>query len=234
LNAQSKKRDILNRREEMAKLADEVSSHSFNISGKQNDKAQLNNISSNSIDKLKGIIKEIVAENRLENVLFKQSISDSCDLKTIKFEIKFISNEEKNIHGFIDSMMRKSGFFAAFDSIKIAKKGEKSFMAKMQCRLILFKDDNYKKYVSITPSLNEISSTGNIDIFTSSRPLMKYTISCIINNSKAFINDSWMEIGDRTNDFEIKHIYPKSIDIMSCNKVSNIKIGETWYTSNQL
>lgn len=218
-NLTIKKNEILEKKNNISKLSNEISKNSFNF-------ARPLDCSFNSADRLNDSLKEICKKSEVENVLFKLNIKKEhcCNIKNI--EIKFSTKCERNIYNLIRELQNKFDAIIVFDEIKIIKKDKLSFVAKIQFRLLMFDRCMYKESIIINPLLkNILLNKQSMHLFPNDEETKKYTLHCVINNSKAYINNVWVNIGDVLDDFKIKDIHQNSIDVYRNNEVINVKIG---------
>ena len=214
----AKKYKLISHKNNISKLSNEISKCSFNFIKPFN-----------ATGNFKNIIKETCKKYHIENALFKFNAAKDkyCEIKNI--EIKFSTKHERNIYDFIIGLQNKLDEIIIFDEIKIIKKDKHNFVTKIQFRLLLPDTREHKKSIIINSlPKNIFFNIKSICLFPKDEETEKYTLHCIINNSKAYINDKWVNIGDELDDFKIKNIYPNSIDVQHDNEVVNISIGSNW------
>lgn len=217
-----KKHELLDQKSNISKLSQEVAECSFGF-------MKPSCLSFNKLDNCKSIIKEICKKSHLENTLFKITLTDDqyCNIKNV--EIKFSTKYERSVYDFIFALQKKLDEVIIFDVIKITKKDKHNFISKIQFRLLSFHKSIYKKSIIINPLLeNGFSDIKSICLFPKDEESKKYTLCCIIENSHAYINDAWMNIGDVRDNFKVKNIYQNSIDIQRENEIINVNIGYDW------
>ncbi len=217
-----KKHELLNQKSNISKLSDDIAECSFGF-------AKPSCLNCNKLDDCKNIIKEICKESHLENVLFKITLTDDQYFNMKNVEIKFSTKYERSVYNFIIALQKKLNEVIIFDVIKIIKKDKHNFVAKILFRLLSFGKSIYKKSIIINPLLaNVFSDIRSICLFPTDEELKKYTLYCVIENSQAYINDVWMNIGDVCDNFKVKNIYQNSIDIQRENEIINVNIGYDW------
>jgi hypothetical protein len=172
---------------------------------------------------VESVIEKISKKFLIEKILFKISPNASSNEKII--EMKFNASAEEQIYKFINALYYELPGIAKFESIKIAKLNEQELSIKIVCRTFSC-DESIKNFVSICDS-NGHDNMRSINLFAIKKTL-SHKLFCVINNSKAYIDNSWFGIGETIGEGKIVDISEDSIKIQCDNNTINVKLGHSW------
>lgn len=215
-----KKNNLLAGKSKIEKLAKDISGSSFHTLRRRN-------IVASKTTNLKNIVRTIAQKSKVKNVLFKKTRDANCE----NIEIKFSADYERNVYDFINAIRTTPNEAVIFDEIKILKNGKNDFISKIKCKLFLFNNEIAKTSISVRSSseAKDIIATKSLRLFPRDDGEKLYTLYCVANNSKAYVNNAWMSVGDKIGDFEIKHINHDSVDIWMDGELVNIRLGKSWH-----
>jgi hypothetical protein len=183
-----------------------------------------NKIFSDNTD-IKKLVEQISRKLLIKNILLKENTSVHENEKIL--ETKFTVLKEKQIYEFIDALYRELAGIVKFESIKIIKSNEKQLSVKILCKIFMIDKDIAINSIEITRGGNRHNNVKSLNFFVLEKATL-HTLFCIINNSKAYIDDSWFRIGDKIEDYKITGIYSNFIEIQNDNQKSIIKLGSSW------
>jgi hypothetical protein len=184
---------------------------------------------------LASIIKDCALELSIKNILIKQSIKNGKYFDEQSASIKFSFPQEKIAYDFLDKLYQRTNGIIVQDLIQIIRTGKMKFDATMDLRIFTIHEKNKlpgikvhaKKYQLQKPLLR------NITLFQADETPIRYTLLCLIGNFQAYINDCWVQEGDKIDDFSIIRLGQDSIDIKSNKKtLNNIRVGAVWSSTD--
>jgi cell division protein FtsL len=163
-------------------------------------------------------IKYLAGQTGIETVLLKNKSMQQKYFRSNEMEIRFSAAEERSIYDFIDGIRQQ--FLVEFRSIEITKK--KNFLAKIHCILYFFEKKSLR-YVTNLPNAKNIFDVSWGILF----PCVPkaHQLNCVIENTKALVDDLWFNPGDSIDGALIKRINYNSIDLERDRELFNIKIG---------
>ncbi|MDR2765981.1 MAG: hypothetical protein LBB63_00765 [Holosporaceae bacterium] len=143
-----------------------------------------------------------------------------------RVEVKFNSFAEGQIFAFIDALWRESGGLVKFESIKMAKAPEGDLAVKLNYLIVSIdkKIDRHRVHLSETKCRR---SPESIDLFGVAAT-KTHNLSCILDNSRAYVNGSWYGVGDKIDGWKILSIRQNFIEIQSENKKLSPRLGASW------
>jgi len=214
--------DLLNRKDMMDKISKDISSCDLDIR-----KAKQQYFS--KIKDIKQMIRELSDASQIRNVLFKKKRTENDCFWVDEIALKFSAKKERHIYDFIEQQRTSQNGFAILDHISIEKNEKSDFDVKIKYRLFFLKECKESQDIFFHPSnVSDEFSTRSLRLFSFLKEPAKYSLYCVINKIKAFINNTWMSIDDENEDFKLKNIHDSSIDIEMDGMISRIKIGGTW------
>jgi hypothetical protein len=184
---------------------------------------------------IKNIIKNCAQESFIKNILLKHSCKNGKYLVEQSVSIKFLFPKEKMAYDFLDKFYQKANGIIVCDLIRIIKTEKMKFEAKMDFRIFTIPKES-KSFTIKTPTKKyqqQKSVLHDINMFSPDESPTRYTLLCIIDNSRAYVNDRWVKKGDTIDNFSINYIRKNSIDLKGNKKtLNNIKIGASWLSTN--
>jgi hypothetical protein len=164
----------------------------------------------------KQVIEKISGRLKVHKTLVKQGSSIE--------EIKILSKQEDVVYRFIEDLLFELPGIIQFESIKISK-NNKELSATIQLKA--FQLLNVRDFVNIDSS-DEKSDTSSIKLFFSDEK-RKHNLLCTLEKAKAYINNSWFQLGDAIEDRRLIGIYQNYIELQRSNGDKTIiKLGEMW------
>lgn len=204
---ESQKNILVQKHSDLEKIKNEISKLDFN--------------SLHSVNHERNIeiaIKKI--SKYLNNFILKTSNSESEYFFITDAEIKFLSKKEKYIYNFINDLMKIG--LVDIEDIKISK--DLLLNVEIKCRFYVLKKTEHSECISFGRN-NKIFS--DIKLFANFKAPLQYSLHCILED-RAFINDLWMKVGDKNDDFLIKEINFHYITIDDDGKIMRKRVGERW------
>jgi hypothetical protein len=156
----------------------------------------------------------------LDNVLIK--LHSSNNLQTIE-EIKIQTNRENKIYQFIEELFFELPGMVQFKRIEILPSNNGKLIAMIQFHIFI-----PKKCPNLTV-INYTRQNHSIDSIRLFEKVKTHKLLCTIPTSKAYIDDSWFQIGDPIDSFCLMRVEQNFIEIQddSHHKIS-IELGATW------
>lgn len=166
---------------------------------------------------LKKNLETISKKLSINNVLIKFNVPmDSV-------EIKIQTNQESKIYKFIEELFFELPGIVQFKSIKIFPMNKKNLAALIQFKI--FFPEKCSGLLDINP-IPRNSSFASIRLL---EKVKAHKLFCTIYNLRAYIDNSWFQIGDDIDDFRLIAVKQNSIEIedQTGHKVQ-VKLGTTW------
>jgi hypothetical protein len=163
---------------------------------------------------LKKVVERISRKLQLKKVSIKRSSARESK------EIKIAANQEGKIYNFIKETLLETPGVTQFKTITfLPTKNE--IVATLQFKILTFSEPS--GIISIKPTDRKF---GKINLFNQKKSRRLF---CAIDNSKAYVNDSWFQIGDPIGDYRLINVDQNSIEIQGDNGLTTrIKLGDAW------
>ena len=169
-----------------------------------------------SVD-LKKSIEKISQKLNLNNVLTKlHSIYNPHDMN----EIKIQASHENEIYKFVEDLFFELPGVVQFKNVKVVPIAKENLAALIQFKI--FMPEECPGLISVKPSDRSFDITS-IELFGK---VKRHKLFCTIYNLKAYIDSSWIQIGDCIDDFKLTNVKQNSIELQSdSGRKIAIKLG---------
>jgi hypothetical protein len=136
-------------------------------------------------------------------------------------EIRIFASQENEIYKFIEEALFEIPGIIQFVSITFSPTDKEDVCAIIKFRVFEFSD--CPGIISISPTSR---NRGSIDLFGKKKT---HNLFCTIDNSRAYIDGSWFQIGDRIDDCELTSVAQNFIELQKedSSKIQ-IKLGASW------
>jgi hypothetical protein len=177
----------------------------------------------------KALIENIAREHIREKIFFRHLQKRDSDFNVDDVVIRFSSHCERETYNFVNEIYAKFDGIITCDSLQIIKNNKNGFTAKITLKIYSPTDKTKADNIFLHHSDENLSpQTKKIKLFPSDELPRTYTLHCVLNNSKAFINNFWLNAGETRDDFKIKNIFSNAIEVEQDEKIFSIKIGGVW------
>jgi hypothetical protein len=168
---------------------------------------------------LEQLIEKISRRSNVQKTLIKRNFNNGIE------EIKIFINQEKSIYEFIEGLLFDLPGITQFKSIRIFSTDNKSLVAIIQPKFFTFQGETSLIFID-PPARN--CTVKSIDLFGMNKAKL-HKLFCTIGNSKAYIDDSWVQVGDGMDGYRIMNINQNSIGIQGEDgETTIVKLGESW------
>lgn len=219
-----KKREFLalEQQEKVKKLAEKISDLSLEIT-KSKDKINETKVS------IKALISNIAKKTYIKETKIKTSSSKKKYYQLTDLEIRISAVRESDIYRFIFNIWKELNI--SFDKIQIVKTGTRKFAAKINCHCYFF--DIKTRVIDFIPTTSLLSldkkQLKDILLFEKDEEIKSHNVHAIIDRVKVYINDSWKEVGDKIDEYEVKAISADTITLQREDEDSfDVKLGGSW------
>ncbi|MDR1551112.1 MAG: hypothetical protein LBS14_00280 [Holosporaceae bacterium] len=164
---------------------------------------------------LKTEVGKISKKLNIQKILIKH-LSD-CE------EIRIKTASEKMIYTFLEELFFDLPGFVQFTNLNICPTEKNWLIATIQLRII---PCDLESLITIPPSAAHLRPNSFITLFGWTQ---RHKLFGIVNNSKAYIDNAWLSIGDPVDNYRISSIGSHTITIQDdTGKTTTVKLGHTW------
>ncbi|MDR0631771.1 MAG: hypothetical protein LBF54_00795 [Holosporaceae bacterium] len=168
-------------------------------------------------DDQKKFIEQIARKLNVKKVSVKRNSTNEIE------EIKILTDQEKKIYAFIDGLIFESSGMVQINSVRLFPADRNNLTGIIKFKTHLF--DKNPNLISINPSRRNYS-ISSINLFGK---VKLHKLLATVHNAKAYVNDSWFEIGDKIDDYRLVHVDQNFIEIQEDDGLKiQVKLGGQW------